>query len=119
MANITASAVLSTVDSLLPNQYTSAEKMRWLAQAEAYIQREILGNTDAMASITASSQLTAETPYDEMYRYYIEAQIHYANGEMARYNNAAAAWNNTLTAYRDFCARAAMPVSPAGALRLC
>lgn len=119
MANITAASVLSTLDSLLPNQYSPSEKLRWLTQAEAYIQREILGNTDELPQLSTSSRLTAETPYDEMYRYYVEAQIHYANGEMARYNNAAAAWNSGFVAYRDYLARAALPGSRAEALRLC
>jgi hypothetical protein len=31
----------------------------------------------------------------------VEAQIHYCNGEMTRYNNAAAMWNNVLLTLRD------------------
>lgn len=34
--------------------------------------------------------LLVQPPYDELYRHYVEAQIHYANGEMERYNNACA-----------------------------
>ena len=119
MANITASAVLTAVDSLLPNQYSAAEKLDWLTRAEGYIRREILEDRETLPSLSADTVLSAEPPYDEMYRHYIEAQIHYANGEMARYNNAAALWNSTLTAYRDHRTRTAMPACRAAALRLC
>ena len=40
MANITATQVLEQVDALVPNQYTRAEKLRWLAQAEGFVLRE-------------------------------------------------------------------------------
>ena len=52
------------------------------------------------------------------YRHYVEAQIHYANGEMERYNNACAAWNNALLTYRDFWCRSHMPRQGVKALRL-
>ena len=63
----------------------------------------------ALPEVTEDYVLTAEAPYDQMYRYYVEAQIHYANGEMTRYNNAAAAWNNALLTYRDYYTRTHLP----------
>ena len=119
MANITAQEVLTMVDTLLPNQYTAEEKMRWLTQAEGYVLREICGEGDALPSLTAGSVLTVEVPYDELYRHYLETQIHYANGETARFNNAAAAWNSGFIAYRDYLARQELPHAAARALRLC
>ncbi len=41
MANITAGQVLEQVDALVPNQYTHSEKLRWLAQAEGFVLREV------------------------------------------------------------------------------
>ena len=69
--------------------------------------------------MTKETELTAETPYDEMYRYYVEAQVHYANGETARYNNAVSLWNNGFLTYRDYCCRRETPEGRAKALRLC
>ena len=45
--------------------------------------------------------------------------MHYANGEMARYNSAAGLWNNAFLTYRDYRARTAVPEGGASALRLC
>lgn len=119
MANITVQEVLTMVDTLLPNQYTQQQKLRWLSQAEGYVRREICGERDALPELTTASALTVEAPYDELYRYYVEAQIHYANGETAHFNNAAAAWNSGFIAYRDYLARREVPAASARALRLC
>ena len=119
MARTTAKQVLDRVDALLPNGYARAEKLRWLAQAEGFVLREIRGAEGALPEMTKETELTAETPYDEMYRYYVEAQIHYANGETARYNSAAGLWNNAFLTYRDYRARTAAPEGGASALRLC
>lgn len=119
MSKVTAAEVLSRVDALLPNGYSSEEKLRWLVQAEGFVLREIRCMEGEAAQVTESSLLTAEAPYDEMYRHYVEAQIHYANGEMNRYNNAVSLWNNGFLTYRDYCCRSKVPQGTAKALRLC
>lgn len=119
MGKVTAGEVLSRVDALLPNGYSSGEKLRWLAQAEGFVLREIRCSEGELAQMTEDTVLTAEMPYDELYRYYVEAQIHYANGELNRYNNAVSLWNNGFLTYRDHCCRREMPVGTARALRLC
>ena len=107
MDRLTAGQLLGRVDALLPNQYSRAEKMQWLAQAEG-----------ALPEVTEGYVLTAEAPYDELYRHYVEAQIHYAKGETARYNNAATQWNNAFLTYKDYCCRSAAPRRVTAALRL-
>ena len=119
MANITPAQVLEQVDALTPNQYAKAEKLRWLAQAEGFVLREIRRETGALPALADDTPLTVEPPYDELYRHYVEAQIHYCNGEMARYNSAAANWNNALLTYRDYVCRTTAPVQGVRALKLC
>ena len=119
MANITAKQVLEQVDALVPNQYTRAEKLRWLAQAEGFVLREICRVTGPLAALEEDAALAVEAPYDELYRHYVEAQIHYCNGEMARYNSAAANWNNGLLTYRDYVCRTTAPTQNVSALKLC
>ena len=119
MANITVKQVLEQVDALVPNQYTRAEKLRWLAQAEGFVLREICRVTGPLAALEEDAALAVEAPYDELYRHYVEAQIHYCNGEMAHYNSAAASWNNGLLTYRDYVCRTAAPAQGVKALKLC
>ena len=119
MANITPAQVLEQVDALVPNQYAKAEKLRWLAQAEGFVLREIRRVTGALPPLEDGAPLTVEAPYDELYRHYVEAQIHYANGELERYNNAMALWNNGLMTLRDYWCREHLPRRQVQALRLC
>lgn len=100
MAELTVSTAVAQVDALLPNGYTPEEKRRWVSQAEGFVRAEVYG-LDPTVSLTDTDVLTAPAPYDELYRHYVEAQIHYCNGEMSRYNNAAAMWNNGLMTLRD------------------
>ena len=119
MDRMTAGQMLGRVDALLPNQYGREEKMQWLAQAEGFVLREAEQVTGALPQVTEEYALTAEAPYDELYRHYVEAQIHYCNGEMARYNSAAANWNNGLLTYRDYVCRTTAPTQNVRALKLC
>ena len=100
MSELTVQAALAQVDALLPNGYSEEEKLRWLLQAEGFVRAEVYG-LDGAVSLTGADTLTAPAPYDALYRHYVEAQIHYCNGEMNRYNNAAAMWNNGLVTLRD------------------
>ena len=100
MAQQSVSAVLAQVDALLPNGYSAEEKLRWLTQAEGFIRSGVYGLDDDV-SLTEADTLMAPAPYDELYRHYVEAQIHYCNGEMSRYNNAAAMWNTGVMTLRD------------------
>ena len=60
MANITAKQVLEQVDALVPNQYTRAEKLRWLAQAEGFVRRELCRETGELPVLTEETELTAD-----------------------------------------------------------
>ena len=119
MANITPAQVLEQVDALVPNQYAKTEKLRWLAQAEGFVLREVCRVTGKLAELEDGSALSVEAPYDELYRHYVESQIHYCNGEMDRYNRAAACWNNAFLTYRDYVCRTAAPAQGVRALKLC
>jgi len=118
MDRLTAGQLLGRVDALLPNQYSRAEKMQWLAQAEGFVLREVRQAEGALPEVTEGYVLTAEAPYDELYRHYVEAQIHYANGETARYNNAAAQRTPASRPHRAPAARGAPPRRVTAALRL-
>ena len=48
MARTTAKQVLDRVDALLPNGYARAEKLRWLAQAEGFVRRELCRETEEL-----------------------------------------------------------------------
>ena len=58
MGALTAGQVLAQVDGLLPNAYTREEKLRWLAQAEAGLIREVWQPTGDRKSTRLNSSHT-------------------------------------------------------------
>ena len=64
MAKVTAKQVLDRVDALAPNGYERGEKLRWLAQAEGFVLREIGHQTGELPDMTETTVLTAPVPYD-------------------------------------------------------
>lgn len=102
MGALTAGQVLAQVDGLLPNAYTREEKLRWIAQAEASLVREVFCPTGEAAEVAEKleedSVLRAEAPYDELYSLYVQGQIHYANGDATRCSNAMSLWNQGVAA---------------------
>ena len=96
---MTIREALETVDRLKPNQYGSADKLRWLSELDGAVYREILTQHEmdvpAFAGYTPEADLDGTVlliawPYDEIYRWYLEMKIDDANGEMTKYNNSAA-----------------------------
>lgn len=117
MSKLTAAQVLEQVDTLLPNTCSREQKKHWLHQAESFLV-SLEGGAAPRRPMDDGEILSVEAPYDELYRHYVEAQIHYAAGETERCSNAMAMWNSLLLRYRDHCLRH-QTVGGAAALKLC
>ena len=115
MSHVTVGWVLSEIDRLTPNPFTAEEKRHWLAQAEAFVALAV-GAQLPDGPLADEQMLLAEVPYDGLYGRYVEAQIHYAAGEIGRYNNAMAVWNQLLLAWQAQHHRGS---GRAAALKLC
>ena len=101
---MTIREAIELVDRLKPNQYGSADKLRWLSELDGAVWHEIWS--------------AHETAYDEIYRWYLEMKIDDANGEMTKYNNSAAKYNTYYQAYQNAYNRAHMPKGEAAYFRL-
>ena len=93
---------ISQINSLKPNTYSDKQKIYWLNQLESMVKRLVIDTHEGGDQIafdgfnentSVETQLFMPSPFDMAYIYWLEAQIHYANGEFARYNNAIALYN--------------------------
>ena len=75
--------------------------------------------TSVPEKLEESTVLVAETPYDGLYDLYVQAQIHYADGDMAHWNNAMALWNRGVEALQAETLRKMGEMQTANCLRLC
>ena len=111
---MTISDAINQVDELRPNTYTSRQKVQWLRRCESMILKTVLcskqdlGDFDIMQDDPAmDTPLIVPEPWCVLYVHWLEAQIHYANGEYDRYNNAITMFNEYLNGYRGEIARSA------------
>ena len=97
---------INRIDSLKPNGYTQSDKVKWLGGLDGRIHAEVIDLYEGGAEYAEytdetpiTKELLVKSPYDEVYLYWLEAQIDYWNGEYAKYNNSMDMFN---TAYDAF-----------------
>ena len=93
---------IDRLDALNFNTYTDDDKVEWLSRLDNMVKKQIIDNHDGAEQITFSGYtpdtptdtvLLVPAPYDEVYIRWMEAQIHYHNGEYDKYNNAIIMFN--------------------------
>lgn len=102
---------ISRVDDLIPNTYTQVEKIRWLSHVDGVVRSTIIDLYEGAPlepfkgygeNVSGDTVLVVPYPYDELYLRWLEAQIHYYNGEMDRYNNAIILYKDLLEGFREY-----------------
>ena len=117
---MTIMEALHRIDTIKPNSYNQAEKIKWLSTLDGIIQTEIIdahddGENAVFNGYTEdtplTTTLTVSAPYDEIYLFWLEAKINYWNGEYGKYNNSIAMYNE---AYSTFAKHYIRTHSPKG-----
>lgn len=80
------------VDSIEPNAYNNAQKAAWINECEGKVYTQLFLVQPYEFKQTPQT-LALPAPYDRMYSRYLQAMIHYANGEYDRYANSIAMFN--------------------------
>ena len=108
---MTIAQALETVNTLKPNQYSDSQKVSWLSQLDGKIYAELFATHEgAPESFTPYTDETDKEmnllvgfPYDQdIYNYYLQSMIDRENGEVAKFNQSGALFNN---AYMEFTAQ--------------
>ena len=113
---MTIADAISQANELRPNTFSTREKINWLRRAESMIHRTVLCHYSGTPefeefgqSAAMERELVVPEPWSILYVHWLEAQIHYANGEYDRYNNAITVFNDNLAGYRGEVARTYQP----------
>ncbi len=110
---------INRLDTLNFNTYTDDDKVEWLSRLDNMVKKQIIDNHDGAEQITFSGYtpdtptdtvLLVPAPYDEVYIRWMEAQIHYHNGEYDKYNNAIIMFNTAFQAYAAYYTQTHLPV---------
>lgn len=88
--------LLDYVDDVKPNAFTDAQKLLWINELEARIQRDVFLSGELIQYRLPGDEtveLLLDPPHDAVYRYWLEAMIDYANGEYNKYQNTMQMFN--------------------------
>ena len=106
--SLTFRELIDRVDELAPNQYSDAQKVRWLRDLDgrvlnelywSYIRRREPFPDDEDAALDA--ELVIREPYaSDIYENYLLSRIAERNAEIQKYNLYAALFNE---AYQSYC----------------
>lgn len=111
---------INKTDARRPNTYTPEDKVEWLDHVDRMIKLRIIdthvgGDAVAFAGYTIDTdqqtQLLAQAPYDELYLRWLEAQIHYHNDEIKKYNVAITMFNTAYEGFANYYNRTHMPIA--------
>lgn len=110
---------IENIDALVYNTYSTADKLRWLSALDGRIKRNLLDTHEGADAITfygyddntpMDTELLVPHPYDGVYHYWLEAQIHYYDGENNKYNTAMIMYNDALEEYEAYYHRTHRPI---------
>lgn len=116
---MTLAEVLERIDRERPGESTEEEKLRWLSQVDGQWYREmVLTHEEAEETTFApyttdgdkSVALLIAPPYDEVYIHFLYMQTDQRLGEIERYNNDAALYNQGMLEARQAYNREHMPL---------
>lgn len=114
---MTIEEVINRIDYLKPNGYSKTDKIKWINNLEWIIKKELVDTHNATSSFngynsdtnTNTKLIISDTCYDDIYIYYIEAQIDYVNGEYQKYNNSIIRFNEMYSALSNSYNREHLP----------
>ena len=110
---------INRLDALIFNTYEQSDKLEWLSRLDTMVKKQIIDTHEGAEDIVfteyddstdLNTELLVPAPYDEMYLRWLEAQIHYHNGEYDKYNNAIIMFNTAFEAYQAHYTRNHLPV---------
>lgn len=110
---------INSIDELMHNTYTQENKVTWLSRVDTMVKKLVIDTHDGGEDVSFSgynedtdleTMLLIPEPFDEAYLRWMEAQIHYHNGEYDKYNNAVVMFNTAFDAYKSEYTRNHMPL---------
>ena len=108
---------INLVDDLIRNTYSQDNKIKWLSNLDR-VAKEVIDAHEGAENVDFNGynsltdlniELLIPEPYDEAYLRWMEAQIHYHNGEYDKYNNAAEAYGTIFEDFKKYYTRTHMP----------
>ena len=116
---MTIQEAINQADAIRHNTYSQEEKIQWLSRLDGKISEMILNSHADEVSVFAGydadtpegTVLLVGKPFEEIYLYWLEAQICYRDGEINDYNSAIAQYNRLYSGFLNAYRKCHMPKS--------
>ena len=97
---MTVQQAINYLDGVKPNAFSQEVKLRWLSAVEGRLANEVFlmapeeaEETCAFTAADLSKELLVGLPYDDLYTWWLQAQVDLHNGEYDRAQNTMAVFN--------------------------
>lgn len=116
---MTVIEIIQKIDEIKPNTLSQEEKMRFLTTVDQTVKKQIIdnhvgGESVGFAPYTDGTSLDREllvpSPFDDIYLYWVAAQIDYWNDEIEGYNNNMGMYTNAYNEFANDYRRTHMPI---------
>lgn len=100
---MTPNKVIEDVDSIRPNAYDDKIKLSWINELDGMVTRLVLQEdsyTDYVYPQDLEKELIIPSPFDNVYKLYVEAMIDYHNREYENYNNSVMMFDTRFNEYK-------------------
>lgn len=107
---------INKFDNLIHNTYSQEDKVAWLSRVDGMVYNNIIMTHEGYEDVSVPDYKDLETellipePYIDTYILWLEAQVHYYNGEYGKYNNAIIQFNTEYEAYENYYNRTNKPI---------
>lgn len=105
---MTVNEIIDELNALKSNQYSDADKIKWLSELDMMIKHEFFDEYDIPCDFkgydetSGNTELLAPEPFKPMYVHWLEAKIDYWNNEYARYNVSMEMYNAVYSNYETW-----------------
>lgn len=112
---MTIDQAIAKIQRLRPNDVDHLVKIGWLESVDQYVYKNVIavreGGDKAVkpeyvnqsggnsTDVSGTTVLLVPPPWDELYVYYMEAQIFYEQREIKKYSSAMTLYNQTMSEY--------------------
>lgn len=117
---MTVQQAIAAARGFRPSAYDDATLARWLSDLDGQVYESFMAGREGApesapepySADAPGAALLIPAPFEDVYVKYLLAQMEYANGEFARYNNAVAMYNALLQRFAAWYNRTHAPLQP-------
>ncbi len=109
---------IGRIDALKPNTFSQSDKIRWISTVDHTVKQQIIDKHEGGDDVKfepytdatpPDAELLVPAPFDDIYLFWLSAQMDYWNRELDMYNNNMSMYTSAFSEYERHYRRSHMP----------